>query len=105
MSGEPKMFRIDPDNHMAEAIAETDFTSLGWKERRDIQEWIAVHPDILGGDLLIIGKEFSGFDLINERLDLLAVDGDGKLNQSQGGMCICRVLGIGAGVSRECFGP
>ena len=29
----------------------------------------------------------------------------GVLNQSQGGMCICRVLGIGAGVSRECFGP
>ena len=28
-----------------------------------------------------------------------------RLNQSQGGMCICRVLGIGAGVSRECFGP
>ena len=28
-----------------------------------------------------------------------------QLNQSQGGMCICRVLGIGAGVSRECFGP
>ena len=28
-----------------------------------------------------------------------------SLNQSQGGMCICRVLGIGAGVSRECFGP
>ena len=27
------------------------------------------------------------------------------LNQSQGGMCICWVLGIGAGVSRECFGP
>ena len=27
-----------------------------------------------------------------------------RLNQSQGGMCICRVLGIGAGVSRECFG-
>ena len=27
------------------------------------------------------------------------------LNQSQGGMCIYRVLGIGAGVSRECFGP
>ena len=26
------------------------------------------------------------------------------LNQSQGGMCICRVLGIGAGVSQECFG-
>ena len=28
-----------------------------------------------------------------------------RLNQSQGGMCIYRVLGIGAGVSQECFGP
>ena len=27
------------------------------------------------------------------------------LNQSQGGMCIWRVMGIGSGVSRECFGP
>ena len=36
-------------------------------------------PGILGEDLLIIGKEFSGFDRTNERLDLLAVDADGKL--------------------------
>ena len=36
------------------------------------------------------------------KLGLLKMD---FLNQSQGGMCICRVLGIGAGVSRECFGP
>ena len=34
-----------------------------------------------------------------------AADSTYDLNQSQGGMCICRVLGIGAGVSRECFGP
>ena len=27
------------------------------------------------------------------------------LNQSQGGMCICRVMGIGSGVLQECFGP
>ena len=33
----------------------------------------------LDDDLLIIGKEFSGFDRTNERLDLLAVDSDGKL--------------------------
>ena len=29
--------------------------------------------------MLIIAKEFSGFDRTNERLDLLAVDEDGKL--------------------------
>ena len=37
----------------------------------------------------------------NQTFDILRTE----LNQSQGGMCICRVLGIGAGVSRECFGP
>ena len=39
------------------------------------------------------------FDVCVRELHLIT------LNQSQGGMCICRVLGIGAGVSRECFGP
>ena len=33
----------------------------------------------MGEDLLIVGKEFSGFDGINERLDLLAVGADGRL--------------------------
>ena len=52
---------------------------MGFQERRDIQEWIAANPSILGEDLLIIGKEFSDFDRVNERLDLLAVDPTGKL--------------------------
>lgn len=79
MSGEPQMFRINPDNRESEKIAEVEFSRLGLQERRDIQEWIAANPGILGDDLLIIGKEFSGFDLTNERLDLLAVDENGKL--------------------------
>ena len=58
------------------------WSSASWdfeRAARDIQEWVAANPGILGEDLLIIGKEFSGFDLTNERLDLLAVDLDGKL--------------------------
>ena len=51
----------------------------GFQERRDIQEWVAANPGILDDGLLIIGKEFSGFERTNERLDLLAVDGDGRL--------------------------
>ena len=56
-------------------------TSRVWdcRERRNIQEWIAANPGILGEELLIVGKEFSGFDRTNERLDLLAVDVDGRL--------------------------
>ena len=79
MSAEPQLFRINPENRESEKIAEVDFARLGFKERQDIQEWVAANPGILGEDLLIIGKEFSGFDRTDERLDLLAVDADGKL--------------------------
>ena len=79
MSGEPQLFRVDPQSRESERIEEVDFRQLGFQERRDIQEWVAANPDILGEDLLIISKEFSGFDRTNERLDLLAVDPYGKL--------------------------
>lgn len=79
MTAEPQLFRINPENRESEKIAEVEFASLGFQERRDIQEWVAANPGILGDDLLIIGKEFSDFDRTDERLDLLAVDTGGKL--------------------------
>ena len=79
MSAEPQLFRVNPETHESESITEVEFTQLGFQERRDIQEWIAANPSILGYDLLIIGKEFSGFDRTNERLDLLAIEPDGTL--------------------------
>lgn len=36
MSGQPQLFRIDPENEQAEAIAEVDFARLGFQERRHI---------------------------------------------------------------------
>ena len=79
MTTQPKMFRINPETKESQPVEEVEFARLGLQERRDIQEWVANNPSILGDDLLIIGKEFSGFDLTNERLDLLAVDPDGQL--------------------------
>lgn len=79
MSAKPKLFKIDPPTHESKAMDEVDFRDLGFQERRDIQKWIAANPGILGEDLLIVGEEFSDFDKTNERLDLLAVDPDGKL--------------------------
>ena len=79
MSSEPQLFRVNPESRKTDKIEEVDFRRLGLKERKDIQEWVAANPSILGEDLLIIGKEFSGFDLTNEKLDLLAVDSDGRL--------------------------
>ena len=79
MSTGPQLFRIDDSTRKSEKIEEVEFSQLGFQERRDIQEWIAANPGILGEDLLIVAKEFSGFDRTNERLDLLAVDVDGRL--------------------------
>ena len=79
MSREPQLFRINSSAPESEALLEVDFAQLGFQERRDIQELVAANPGILGEELLIIAKEFSSFDKTNERLDLLAVDANGKL--------------------------
>ena len=79
MTTGPKMFRIDPSSQESTTLEEVDFSQLGLKERSDIQEWVAKHPDILGDDLLIVAKEFSGFDRTSERPDLLAVDSQGTV--------------------------
>ena len=79
MSSDPKLFRVNPENRVSESVREVDFAQLKVRERQDIQEWVVANPSILGDGLLIIGKEFSDFDRTNERLDLLAVDTDGKL--------------------------
>ena len=79
MSAEPRLFRIDPHTKESSSMEEVDFARLGFRERRDIQEWIANNPRILGEDLLIIGKEYSDFNRTSERPDLLAVDAHGRI--------------------------
>ena len=86
MSAEPQLFKIkiDSENDDSKSIVsdgevkEVDFHDLDLQEKH-IEDWIAANPRILGDDLLIIRKQYSGFDKTKERLDLLAVDEDGKL--------------------------
>jgi len=56
------MYRINTNNNRIEKIEQRSFTELGFKERENLQEWIANEVSVLGEDLLIIQKEFSGFD-------------------------------------------
>ena len=79
MSGEPRLFRVDRTSWTLGGVKEVNFADLDVTERADIQEWVAANPSILGEDLLIIAKEYSGFDRTRERPDLLAVDRDGRL--------------------------
>ena len=72
------MFKVNGDKSLVK-LEETSFGEIRWKERQDLQECIAAEPTILGEELLIIQKEFSGFDSTSERLDLLALDKQGNL--------------------------
>lgn len=73
------MYRINKLSNDIEKLDERLFKDLGFRERDHLQEWIAKNPEVLGEELLIIQKEFSGFNDTNERLDLLALDKLGNL--------------------------
>lgn len=73
------MYRINKTTNDIEKLDERLFKDLGFREREHLQEWIAKNPEVFGEDLLIIQKEFSGFNDTNERLDLLALDKEGNL--------------------------
>lgn len=73
------MFRVDRSQNRLSRLVQKRFSDLNLRERDHLQEWLANQPDALGEELLIIQKEFDGFDETRERLDLLALDKDGNL--------------------------
>ncbi|UWR10918.1 DUF4268 domain-containing protein [Sulfitobacter mediterraneus] len=73
------MFRVDLNQNRLSRLSQKRFADLNLRERDHLQEWLANQPDALGEELLIIQKEFDGFDETRERLDLLALDKDGNL--------------------------
>ena len=68
------MYILDKSNNKTISLTKKTFQELGFKERAHLQEWIYKNPNMLEERLLIIQKEFDGFDDTNERLDLLALD-------------------------------
>ena len=74
------MYLIDQQNNTIKSnLQKKSFSELGFKERQNLQKWIAENPEMLGEELLIIQEEFDGFNDTNERLDLLALDKEGNI--------------------------
>ncbi len=73
------MYLINKEENRISKLKQKTFSELNFREREHLQEWIANNPSSLGEELLIIQKEFSGFNETNERLDLLALDKNGNL--------------------------
>lgn len=61
------------------------FDELGYRERSDIQQWLRDRPDILVpdgdplDDLYVVAEEYGDWIDSSRRIDLLAIDRDGRL--------------------------
>lgn len=72
------MYKLNSDTNELIELDKTTFKENNLLERNHIEEWIRKNPEVLGEELLIIGHEYDKFDT-NDRLDLLALDKEGKL--------------------------
>ncbi len=73
------MFKVDLSGNRLVQLDERQFGDLNLNEREHLQEWLVHTPEALDEDLLIIQKEFDGFEDTRERLDLLALDKEGRV--------------------------
>ena len=73
------MFQVIQSTNRLVRLEERRFSDLRLREREHLQEWLAHMPEALGEELLLIQKEFDGFADTRERLDLLALDKEGRL--------------------------
>ena len=73
------MFTLDHSRKTLIRLKKRGFAELNFQERPDLQEWLVRTPDALGEELLIVQKEFDGFADTRERLDILALDKEGRL--------------------------
>lgn len=70
---------INKNREVEEFINESNLSEIGVWERTHMEDWISKCPKILGEKLLVITTEYAGFDKTNNRLDILAIDTNGKL--------------------------
>lgn len=54
------MFQVNRDHDRLVKLEERTFSSLKFREREHLQEWLAELPSTLGEELLIFQKEFDG---------------------------------------------
>lgn len=73
------MYIIDENKKDLRKIEEANFAELNIREVEHIEEWVIKQPEILAEGLMVISAEFSAYEKIKQRFDVLAIDSDGKL--------------------------
>ena len=73
------IFSVDQAAGQLKQLPEQEFAQLDILEREHLEEWAVEEPRILGENLLVITSEYAKFEDLRERLDILAIDPEGKL--------------------------
>lgn len=73
------LFSVDQETEELDHLSEQEFAQLDILEREDLEEWVIEEPRILGERLKVISSEYAKFRDLRERLDVLAIDPQGKL--------------------------
>ena len=75
------VYRItkDKDKEKFELLEMTSFEEQGLRERSDIQRLLRDEPAVLEKGLFILSEEYSSWEDSSRRIDLLALDGEGRL--------------------------
>ncbi len=71
------LYRWNADN--LEAVPPTSFEAERLQERADLQRVLRDQPDVLEEGLFVVAEEFSNWQDSNRSIDLLALDGEGRL--------------------------
>lgn len=74
-------FLVDLESGSVDELPRVTLESAGLWERRDLQRWIAAHPEIVEPGLILVTSEFADWESakirVTDRLDLLFLDREG----------------------------
>lgn len=73
------IFTVDKESQKLERLPKQDLVHLNILEKEDLEEWAIEEPRVLGENLLVISSEYANFADLRDRLDILAIDPNGKL--------------------------
>lgn len=73
------LYIVNKETGELKVIESSTFQELNIWERKDLEKWIENYPEMLGEELFVITTEYDKFDKSNDRLDVLAIDKNGKL--------------------------
>ena len=73
------LYRVDEAAGSLSEIPETSLSGEGKQERGDLQVWLRDHAGALEPDLFVLTEEYSDWADSGRSIDLLALDGEGRL--------------------------